>query len=78
MEENTENIELIQIIVLQDGTAEEKNSPHAGSRFKIEEVLLGVGPHRKPVPYSKGDLMPNGQFRARVLPNGRLRIIGNW
>jgi hypothetical protein len=38
--------------------------------------MLGIGSNRKPVKYEKNDLSAGGEYRAEVLPNGRLNIIG--
>ena len=67
--------EIIQIVINEDRkTAMEINSPQRGRKFKIHEIVIGMGNNRKSIPY-KMNLLENAECRAEVLENGKLRII---
>lgn len=71
-----ENKEVIHVITLGDGIhAEEINSPNKGKKFKIAEIMLGIGYKRKPIKWTKRALIPNTECKAEILKSGKLRII---
>lgn len=74
MEEANNNIPLIvDVTTDKDGVSA---TDHRGIKYKIESVMLGVGSNRKPVKHTKNFLSVGGDYRAEVLPNGKLNIIG--
>lgn len=78
---NTENTippapeSIIEIQIQERKKAQEINSPHAGKYYLVEEIELGVGIHKKAVPYTEGTLQKGAQCRALILSPGKVRII---
>ena len=74
--DNTQEIpEIIEVSITADQKSGiEINSRNKGRKFKIKEIMLGVGPKRKSIDYDK-NMMPHAECRAEILPNGKLRII---
>lgn len=68
-------MEKIEIKVLTLKSAIEINSPQAGRDFIIEEMMLGVGSHRKALKYTNGMLNYASEHKAEILPNGKIRIV---
>lgn len=67
--------EIIFVIINRDHrSATEINSPHSGRKFKIQEIVMGMGSQRKPIPYNES-LIENSECKAEILENGNLRII---
>ncbi len=68
-------MEKIEIKVLTLRSAIEINSINIGRDFIIEEIMLGVGPHRKAVKYTNGMLNYASEHKAEILPQGKIRIV---
>ena len=67
--------EIISISITADQKSGiEINSRNKGRKFKIQEIMLGVGSKKKSIMYDK-NMMPQAECRAEILPNGKLRII---
>lgn len=68
--------EKIMVIIAENGTgAIGLSVSHRNVRFKIQEVMLGSGSHRKPVPWTKFFISPKAECNAEILENGKLRIV---
>lgn len=48
---------------------------HRHVKFKIQEIMLGAGNNRKPIPWTKFFLSYKTECRAEILENGKLRIV---
>lgn len=51
------------------------NHPFAGREFLIDEIILGMGSHRKAIKYTNGLLKYGAECRAQVISPGKVRII---
>lgn len=77
MDTDPKKPEIIEVITLNDGwSAKQKQYMGESKIYRIQEIMLGVGAHRRAVPYTKKFLAPQIQYKAEVLPNGKLRIVG--
>lgn len=65
----------IEIEIMERKKAKEINSPNAGKIYLVEEIELGVGVHKKPVPYKEGTLQKGAQCKAMIISPGKVRII---
>lgn len=78
---NTENTtspapeSIIEIEIQERTKAKEINSLHAGKIYLVEEIELGVGAHKKAVPYREGTMKKGAHCRALVISPGKVRII---
>lgn len=77
MEKETQiKLEIIDVIIQEDGkSAIGVMYPNKDTKFKIQEIMLGIGPMRKSVPWTQNFLKENTECIAEILDNGRLRII---
>lgn len=46
-----------------------------GKKYKIQSLTLGLGSNRKSIPYTKKALAVGCEYRAEILPNGKLNIL---
>lgn len=72
-EANSNQLLIVDVTTDKDGISATDRS---GTKYKIQSIMLGIGSNRKPVKYEKNDLSAGGEYRAEVLPNGKLNIIG--
>lgn len=71
-----DNIKIIRVRTLPNGlSAVEINSSDRGRVFKILEIVLGSGSHKKIMKYEKNFLAPGGEHNAEIIANERIRII---
>lgn len=68
-------MEQIEIRVISTKSAIEINSINANRQFSIQEIMLGMGTHRKPMKYESGMLKYGSEHKAEILENGKLRIV---
>ena len=43
--------------------------------YKVQSMMLGAGSHRQAIKYTKNLLGCTDQYRAEILPNGKLNIL---
>lgn len=67
--------EKIQIKVLEKRSAIEINSRHPNRVFIIDEIMLGIGSHRKAIKYTNGLLKYSSEHNAEIIAPGKIRII---
>lgn len=67
-------LETLEVIISNDGVSA-VDANNSARKFKIQEIMLGAGSHRKAIPYTKMFLSAGVECKAEILKNGRLRII---
>lgn len=68
--------EIIDVVISGDGKSAVGISPsHRHCKFKIQDIMLGYGNMRMPVPWTKSFISPHAECRAEILENGKLRIV---
>lgn len=68
--------EIIEVVIDDNGThALGRSVSHRHVKFKIQDIMLGCGNNKKPVPWTKFFLSYKTECRAEILENGKLRIV---
>lgn len=60
---------------MERNKAQTINCPNAGKVYLVEEIELGVGAHKKAVPYIEGTMQKGAHCKALIISPGKVRII---